>query len=155
MFEFTESKDLAARAELDTKIYALGVRFAKEHFSTVYDLPEDSFTLVEVPPSPSPSPALGFAAPAALAAHPSPTDSGQDALDALADEMLESGAQTVRRQADSLLNLLERAESYDDARLLVAEALGPDAEDQLTDELLNGMINAAMLGRWAARKETE
>ncbi len=75
--------------------------------------------------------------------------------DGLADQALDQVARTMRGQADTLLDLVERAESYEDALLLLAESLALEDDDALVQDMLAAMVNADLLGRWAARKETE
>jgi len=151
VFEYYDPDDLASQADLDAKLYQVGVRFRKAHFEQRYSLDPEHFDLAPE------GGGLGFAAPAG-SAQPVPSatpgmSAGQQAADDLADQLLERGAALVRDQAQRLLDLVSRAESYDDALLLLAEALGPEADDQVTQLLLSGLVNAALLGRWAAREE--
>lgn len=154
VFEYVEAEDLAARAELDTKLHGVGVRFRKAHFVDQYRLPEDAFDLVEAQVPDSAQNQL--AENKDFAAQPErmdPADQGQAYADGLADNIVPKAQRIVRSQADALLALIERAESYDDARLLLAEALGPDDDDELAEQLLAGMVNAELAGRWAVAEE--
>lgn len=62
---YEEPEDLSTRAELDKKLFDIGVTFTAEHFTNKYGLKESKFTLQQ---SASPAvPAANFAAPASPA----------------------------------------------------------------------------------------
>lgn len=169
VFHFKEPEDQAQQAELDSKLYATGVRFKKSHYVNRYGLAEEDFevasaadagALQDIAPSPndaSPNPPRAGEGAFAAPSLPPTIDAGegQDALDGMVDAMLGDAGSAVQRQADSLLALVESAESYEDALLLLAEALGPEDGDELAEQLLAGMVTAEMLGRWAASSSDE
>ena len=156
-FGYPEPEDLERQARLDTALHGTGVRFKKSHYVGRYGLAEEDFELAAGAEE-ARAPGAGgveFAAQdvAAQAAPVASVEDPQDLLDGLVDGMLDQAGELLREQADSLAALLARAESYEDARLLLAEALGPDDEDPLAEQLLNGMLNAALLGRWSVEQE--
>ncbi|WP_461677174.1 hypothetical protein [Solidesulfovibrio sp.] len=75
-------------------------------------------------------------------------------MERLVGEALKDGGQAVRNQAGHIVDLLERAESWEDAELLLLEAF-PDLDDpdfQTTMEA--AQVAADLLGRYAVRLET-
>lgn len=156
-FGYPEPEDLERQARLDKSLHDTGVRFKKSHYVGRYGLAEEDFELAEEAEE-ARAPGAGgveFAAQdqTVAVAPVSQVADSQELLDGLVDGMLDQAGELLQEQADSLAALLARAESYEDARLLLAEALGPDDEDPLAEQLLNGMLNAALLGRWSVEQE--
>jgi phage gp29-like protein len=146
VFEYDEPEDQAAKADLDGKKYKVGVRFTKKYFVQNYGMADDEFYMQGENGSASGGQGSDFAAS-------DNEPEAQDALDSMVDSMLDDAQQAAQSQADSLMQLIEQAESYEEAKLLLAEALGEGAEDQMAEQLLNGMLNSALLGRWEVRDQ--
>uniref|UniRef100_A0A7C4PML3 DUF935 family protein n=1 Tax=Anaerolinea thermolimosa TaxID=229919 RepID=A0A7C4PML3_9CHLR len=80
----------------------------------------------------------------------------QDLLDQLVEAMLPEAAKRNAAFVDQLLGLIQRAESYQDIQLLLAEHLGREMGQDQQEDLLADLLTAAQLmGRAAVRDEAD
>ena len=71
-------------------------------------------------------------------------------MDALADKALPEAERAASDIASGVAKAIERAESFEDAHLLLVEALAPDTgADAYEDLLQRALVAAQMYGRWA------
>lgn len=152
VFSYEEKENLKERAGLDESLARLGVRFTPAYFEKTYKLEPSEFTVTEPAPGRDETEMASFSAPddprAAVA------DKAQQSLDAALEKAL---PETLKANADFCAQLekqLAGAESFEDAQLLLAEALSGDvAPDALETALADFMKGAAGLGYIAAKTE--
>lgn len=152
VFSYEEKQNLKERADLDTTLAnGLGVRFTPSYIEKTYKLDPTEFTVVE-PGTKGGGEPRDFAA---LADRPANTaDKAQETLDAALEKALPGALKGNAQFCCQLEKALSRAESFEDAQLLLADALagemGPDA---LETVLANFMVGAARFGHAAAKAE--
>ena len=148
VFSYVEPEDLERKAKLGRSLYALGARFKEPYFESFGLTPEEfSVASVEAPTSD----AGEFAAFAADDGRFTPD---QEAVERLVTEALKDGGRAVRDQVGRILDLVERAESWEDAELLLLEAF-PDLDDgDFQTAVEAAQVAADLLGRYAVRLET-
>ena len=79
----------------------------------------------------------------------------QDLLDQLVDAVLPEAAKRNETFIKRLASLIQRAESYEDIQILLAEHLGRDMDLEEQAELLTDLMTAAdLMGRAAVRAES-
>jgi phage gp29-like protein len=152
VFQYHEPEDYDAQADLDGKLYEVGVRFKPAHFERRYGLQPDSFYVVD---------------DSGNASEPEPDDGGgsggfseagedhQELLDKLVDSILPDVAKQNEKFVAALLETLERAESFEDVQLLLAEHLGSELDlDEQEDLLANLIVVSDLMGRAAVAGET-
>jgi hypothetical protein len=77
-------------------------------------------------------------------------------LDQLVEAVLPQAARQNQAFMDKLLGLIEKAESFQDIQLLLAEHLGRDLDMQEQEDLLADLMAAsALMGRAAVKEEEE
>lgn len=176
VFGYHEPEDYNAQAELDNKLYTVGVRFAPGHFERRYGLQPDEFTLAgDGEPEPEAGKQGGTHAENRPGGHesaintgladgpdlanndgPTGTGPGQGLLDQFVEAVLPAAAKQNGKFIERLLDLLERAESYEDIQLLLAEHLGRDLDMEAQEELLADLMAAAeLMGRAAVVDEAD
>jgi phage gp29-like protein len=157
VFGYHEPEDYDAQADLDNKLYKVGVRFKPAHFERRYGLQPDSFTVVndsgEVaepePDETSDGDSFSEGDPKAGTDH-------QELLDKLVDSILPDVAKRNEKFVDKLLGLLDKAESFEDIQLLLAEHLGPDLVQKEQEDLLGDLITVSdLMGRAAVAGEAD
>ncbi|QAZ66761.1 phage portal protein family protein [Solidesulfovibrio carbinolicus] len=145
VFAYVEPEDLDKKATLGKKLYDLGARFKAPYFES-FGLTSEEFSVAAV--------AAGPENGEAFAAGEDRFTPDQQAVERLVAEALKEGGQAVRAQAGRIVDLMERAESWEDAELLLLEAF-PDLDNgdfQKTVEA--AQVAADLLGRHAVRLET-
>ena len=153
VFGYHEPDDFEGQADLDNKLYTVGVRFKPGHFERRYGLNPEEFSLDgdENPPDEGGSQSGDFAENEPGA---SGTPDHQDLLDQLVEAVLPLAARQNQAFVDNLLGLLNQAESFQDVQLLLAEHLGQDLDMQAQEELLADLMAAAdLMGRAAVKDE--
>lgn len=135
VFRYVEPADYASAAELDTKLKGLGVQFKKSHFVDRYGLSEDEF---DVPGPEVPEPVGEFAEGSG--------NTAQQAIERLVADVLPEGERISAAMIRELLDLVGRAESFDDAQVLLAEYLGVPAGDPMEDLLHRALVAANLWG---------
>ena len=154
VFGYHEPDDFEGQADLDNKLYTVGVRFKPGHFERRYGLNPEEFSLEgeENPPDEGGSKSGDFAEnePGASAG-----PDHQDLLDQLVEAVLPQAVRQNQTFVDNLLGLLNKAETFQDVQLLLAEHLGQDLDMQAQEELLTDLMAAAdLMGRVAVRDES-
>lgn len=148
VFTYVEPEDLEKKATLGKKLYDLGARFKTAYFES-FGLTSEEFSVAEPMTRPE---ATGQ--DAELAAGGDRFTPDQEAVERLVGEALKDGGQAVRNQAGRIVDLLERAESWEDAELLLLEAF-PDLDDtDFRTTMQAAQVAADLLGRYAVRLET-
>lgn len=173
VFSYKEVEDLHARAELDQKLYAMGVEFTGEHFINVYKLSEDEFNLKTSSSlsSPADRPADGAeAANASFAASPAAPVVQSGVLPRAGDLKAQEDAQArideiARRYVPELVkanagfvrqieNAVKEAESYEELEYLLAAVLDGQAGPDEFEDLLGALItSSAAFGANAVHNE--
>lgn len=151
VFAFHEPEDYDAQADLDTKLHEMGVRFRQAHFERRYGLQPEEFYLLKEEGGETAGDADqdggGFA---------EGQPDHQDLLDQLVEAMLPEAAKRNAAFVNQLLELIQRAESYQDIQLLLAEHLGREMGQDQQEDLLADLLTAAQLmGRAAVRDEAD
>jgi phage gp29-like protein len=147
VFGYHEPEDSKAQAELDEKLYAVGVRFTTAHFERRYGLQPDEFDLEDSGQAESKDDGQSgdFAE----------REPGyQELLDQLVDGILPEAAKQNGNFVERLTGLIQQAESFEDIQILLAEHLGRDLDLEEQAELLTDLMTAAdLMDRAAARDE--
>jgi phage gp29-like protein len=146
VFGFNEPEDFNEQADLDGKLHKIGVRFKKSHFVRRYGLAQDEFELGgqsgEKPGSDEESESFAEGDD-----HQAIVD---EALEAVLPEAVKASEETTRL----ILEAVDRAESFEDMQLLLAELLGGEASQSDLEELMaNLLTNTELYGRFAAKEE--
>ena len=142
VFTYHEPEDFEAQADLDTKLHGMGVRFTPAHFERRYGLNPAEFK-VEGQPGKGKEPPAGEEFAEGDQDH-------QDLLDRLVESVLPQAAKTNQAFVAKLLGLIQKAESYEDIQLLLAEHLGTDLDQSQQEDLLADLMTAsALMGRAA------
>ncbi|EHJ46345.1 protein of unknown function DUF935 [Solidesulfovibrio carbinoliphilus subsp. oakridgensis] len=149
VFSYVEPEDLEKKATLGKKLYDIGARFKRAYFEG-FGLAPDEFTVVDQTARPS----AGAGEAAALAAGQAGFTPDPQAVERLVTEALQEGGRAVRDQAGRIVALMERAESWEDAELLLIEAF-PDLDGgDFQKAVAAAQVAADLLGRYAVRLET-
>lgn len=148
VFEFIQPEDHAARAELDVKLKETGVRFTKAHYVNAYGLAEDEF---EIPEDAKQGPEFSRRSDRSFSQD---TDDAQQALDRMVADALPEAVKASEASVREILDLVDKAESYEDLQILLSEALAGVAGDEALETALAEILVAAELyGRWDAHDE--
>ncbi|WP_027178208.1 phage portal protein family protein [Maridesulfovibrio bastinii] len=162
VFGFTEPEDYNEKADLDKKLYSVGVRFKAEHFVNKYGLSADEFDVVtdsspsssQLAPYKEQEPAA-FAAPGA-GSNFSTSDDYQQAIDRFAAEMSAQAVKINKGFVTQLEKTVQQAESVEDLHARLAELLGQELDQDEMEELLtNAMINVRLAGHAATHREND
>jgi len=151
VFGYHEPEDYDAQADLDNKLYKVGVRFKPAHFERRYGLQPDSFTVVDdsgkvaepEPDETSGGDSFSEGSDTAGADH-------QGLLDQLVDSILPDVAKQNDNFVAALIDTLSKAENFEDVQLLLAEHLGQDLDLKEQGDLLADLLAAGALSGIAA-----
>jgi len=147
VFSYVEPEDLEQKAKLGRSLYALGARFKTAYFES-FGLTPEEFCVASV------APASDAGEVSAFAAGEDALTPDQQAVERLVTQALEDGGKAVRNQAGRIVDLMERADSWEDAELLLLEAF-PDLDDGDFQKAVEAaQVAADLLGRYALRLET-
>ena len=150
VFGYHEPEDYGAQADLDGKLYTVGVRFTEGHFERRFGLQPDEFKLE--------GESGGGEEPGGLESgeHAESRPDHQDLLDDLVAAILPAAVKQNGTFIEKLLGLLDKAESYEDMQILLAEHLGQDLDMEKQQELLADIMAAAdLMGRAAVADESD
>jgi phage gp29-like protein len=152
VFAYEEPEDLQARADLDKKLYEIGLDFTAEHFQENYSLKPSEFTLrakpAEIPSQFKAGPGGKTHAPAYLA------EEAQKRLDAAIQQILPEALKASGKVISKIENAVKNAESLDALELALADLLAPQATpSELEDLLARTMTAAAGFGAAAVKEE--
>ncbi len=173
LFSYEEPEDLSARADLDKKLWDMGVRFKPEHFADNYNLKPEEFSIQEATPS---VPGFNFAAPAprriaavdarkrAEPANGHGADAppsgrpvhqrAQATFDAALETMLPDAVKASGPFRKKIENAINMATSPDDLQLRLADLLAPSVTpDELETFMARSMTAAAGFGATAVHGE--
>lgn len=148
LFSYEEPEDLNARADLDKKLWDMGVRFKPEHFADNYNLKPEEFSIQEATPS---VPGFNFSAPRARRpVH----QRAQETFDAALETMLPDAVKASAAFRKKIENAVNMATSPDDLQLRLADLLAPSATpDELETFMARAMTAAAGFGATAVHGE--
>ena len=148
LFSYEEPEDLNARADLDKKLWDMGVRFKAEHYKDNYNLKPEEFTIQDSPPV---TPGFNFAAPVPRR----PVHQRvQETFDAALETMLPDAVKASAAFRKKIENAVNMATSPDDLQLRLADLLAPSATpDELETFMARAMTAAAGFGATAVHGE--
>lgn len=149
VFSYVEPEDLEKKATLGKKLYDIGARFKAPYFES-FGLTPDEFTVVDQTARPD-APGEDIAT---LAAGEDRFTPDQEAVERLVNEALKDGGQAVRDQAGRIVALMERADTCEDAELLLLEAFSDLDDGDFHKAVEAAQVAADLLGRYAVRLET-
>ncbi len=139
LFSYEEAEDLDAAANLDKKLYDMGVRFNAKHFQNKYSLPADEFSVTD-----QPGPPHEFSAPSARA------NPYQEAIEQAVQRYAPEAAKAGEEFFSQVWKIIDKAESFEDMERGLATLMGGDTEaDALADLLADLMFEANLMGRFA------
>lgn len=170
-FRFDEPEDLRELAELDGKLYGIGVRFLPVHFERKYSLAGDEFTMESGGEDRSggdaqdskPQALTHFSTDRSVLTQFS-TDRqaltgfspDQQAIEDLAARCLDEALAVLGDLRARVDEAIERAQTPEDLLLLLAEIFEESGrKDELGDVLLRGMLAANLWGRATALDESK
>ncbi|MDR1398115.1 MAG: DUF935 domain-containing protein [Desulfarculales bacterium] len=153
LFSYEEPQDLQGRAELDKKLYEIGVDFTAEHFQENYNLKPSEFTL-------RPKQEAGFPAQFSAAAPAKSAflaEEAQGRLDAAIKQIMPEALQANAKFVTQLENAVKRAQNLDELELLLADLLASRAASpsEIEDLLARTMTAAAGMGAAAVQAEAK
>ena len=141
-FYYEEPEDLNEKAELDRKLYALGVRFKAEHFVKQYSLPEDAFTVAENTYVPGGEFEFASARPAG--------DGFHQAIERAVEKYVPEAARARGRFVSQIEKMAHSAASFEELERGLAELMGAELDQDDFVELLGDlMVDANLMGRFA------
>ncbi len=154
VFGFVQPEDHAARAELDTKLHGIGVRFRKSHFVRTYELAEEDFEIEEpVSQDEKPAPGPAFAAPGDADPGEAAAVEAQEALDRMVEGLLPKAVQASEERSRRIIGIIQAAESWEDLQARLAEAEPGLGGGEFEELLARALVAADAHGRLAAREE--
>ncbi len=160
-WKFAEAEDLNAKADLDKKLYAIGVRFTARHFTEKYGLQESEFSLASASEKPtqddllSEAEAGNFAAPNNIQEEQTPALQAQEILDQAILKILPKALAANEQFINQLEAAVKDAESFDAIFLALADLLSEQTEnDELEEILAEAMTAAAGFGATAVHEES-
>lgn len=150
-FCFEEPEDLGQQADLDAKLYALGVRFNQKYFVNKFSLSEDEFTVSDNQPAAG----YGYGYGADFASQPANPDAEyQDAIEQAVKKYAPQAAEAGEKFFSQVWKIIDRAESVEDIERGLAGLMGHDTgPDELEDLLADLLVNANLMGRVAEAKK--
>ena len=142
VFSYEEPQDLQARADLDKKLYDMGVDFLPEHFQDNYNLKPSEFTM-RTRPEPGAAP-FQFRAPGKPARDPAWLAEGaQERLDAAIKKIMPGALKAGAEFTAQLEDVARRAKNPDELELLLADLLAQRAAPSELESLLARTMTAA------------
>ena len=158
VFSYKDVEDLHGRADLDGKLYALGVRFTKQHFTTVYKLTEEEFELSPAgQPEQTSADSLSFSAPSdpsKQAGHSHLAEKAQLKLDEIIAEMLPELVEANQNFITELENAISKSENWEELEFMLSSFLQDRTEpDQLEEIMHRAMTAAGAYGAAAVKAE--
>jgi phage gp29-like protein len=156
IFSYEEPEDLSARADLDKKLYDMGVSFTAEHFQDNYNLKPTEFTMRAAPaPGASPGPPFEFSA-VPRREHHWLVEGAQARLDAAIKKIMPEALKASGQFITQVENVVRRAQSPDELELLLADLLAPHtAPSEMESLLARTMTAAAGFGAASVHVEAE
>lgn len=141
-FYYEEPQDLIEKAELDQKLYAIGVRFESEHFENEYSLPKGSFTVAADLPSTGGGFEFSSAKPVGNDFH--------QAIEAAVKKYAPEAAQARERFVEQVEKVTASADSFEELERGLAALMGAELDQNDFVELLGDlMVGANLMGRFA------
>ena len=148
LFSYEEPEDLNSRADLDKKLWEMGVRFRAEHFADNYNLKPSEFSVVDSTAS-VPGPNFSSSTRRVPIA-----ERAQQTFDAAIENMLPDAVKANAEFVRKIENAVQAATSYDDLQLRLLDLLAPATEpDELERFMRQAMTAAAGFGATAVRGE--
>ena len=156
-FRYIEPEDYTARADLDTKLFKMGVKFKKVHFERAYQLSEDEFDLEATTGSGAENDTgddtVGLSG-SEFASQPGGAGDYQDAIDGFVGDL--SGINDTEVFAGNeklILEAISKSSSYEEAMERLLELYPALSVDKLGEVLEMGILAAEMYGMWSGMGE--
>jgi len=141
-FSYEEPEDLNKLADLDRKLFALGVRFTPKHFEDKYSLAEDEFTVVD--------PGIGAGDFQFAAAPAGQIDEYHQAIEEAVKKYAPQAAAASEEFFSQVWKIVDAAESFEELERGLAGLIGPSTEPDAFQELLADLMwGSALMGRYA------
>lgn len=148
-FYYEEPEDLDKLADLNKKLFAIGVRFNSKHFENKFSLAPDEFTVTDQQPAAGYGYSSEFASPGT-----DPDAEYHEAIEQAVKKYAPEAAEARERFFNQVWKMIESASSFGEIERGLAALMGQEAgPDALEDLLADLMVNAGLMGRFAeARK---
>ncbi len=144
-FGYEEPEDLNKLADLNKKLYAIGVRFKAKHFENKFSLAPDEFTVTDQPPYPGYGYSSDFASPPS-----NPDASYREAIERAVEKYAPRAAEAGEKFFSQIWEMIDEASSFEEIERGLATLMGQEAgPDELEDLLADLMLSAALMGRFA------
>jgi phage gp29-like protein len=141
-FSYEEPEDLDKLADMDRKLFALGVRFEPKHFQDKYGLAEDEFTVAD--------PGLGAGGFQFASVPAGRIGEYHQAIEEAVKKYAPQAAAAGEEFFSQVWKILEAAESFEELERGLAGLIGPTTEPDAFQELLYKlMYEASLIGRFA------
>jgi len=145
-FYYEEPEDLDKLADLDRKLFTLGVRFNSKHFENKFSLAPDEFTVTDQMVA---GYNYDFASPAS-----GPDAEYHQAIEQAVKKYAPQAAAAGEKLFSQVWKIVDAAESFEEIERGLAGLVGQEAgPDELEDLLADLMINADLMGRFAEAKK--
>lgn len=155
-FRYRGPADYAKHADLDNKLYTVGVRFEPVHFEKKYDLAGDEFTIDRGTGVRDQGSGQAFSSPPRrFTASPAEFTPEQQAIEDLIDESVPGAAGALKGNEQKILDIVTASDSFDEAIEGLLELYPSLSMEGLQDALERTIMNIDMFGRWTAREETD
>ena len=160
LFSYDEPEDLLVRAELDKKLYEMGVEFTAEHFTDNYNLKSTEFRMKADAVAGAPS---MFSAPETVPETRKTTKKpvelakqAQERIDVAILKLLPSVIKASDKIVTEIENLVKNASSFDELQLKLANIIAPQSTPQELEKILaTTMLAAAGFGATAIEAEVQ
>ncbi|MFI3271836.1 MAG: DUF935 family protein [Pseudomonadota bacterium] len=149
---YEEPEDLLSRAELDKKLYEIGVSFTEEHFTENYGLKASEFRLKTSPSTQNVEGASNFASPQKEPLAIEAQNGLDKALTTMLPKALQANAPFIQRVEKAI----QEANDYDELAMTLAGLLAPNlSPSELEAYLASAMTAAAGFGASAAHENVD
>jgi phage gp29-like protein len=145
-FRFREPEDYGAQADLDGKLYKVGVKFQPVHFVRRYNLAEDEFS---IDASDAENADDEKTETTNLAAGGEPE--AQAGVEALVDAVMKEAGDAFAGNEALILKAVTSSESYEEAFSRLLDLHPSLTIDTLEDALSRALVNGKSYGRWTAK----
>lgn len=150
VFNFDEAEDFLAQAELDTKRYAVGVRFKKGYFER-QGLSTDEFYLVDENNKENDT-----TTPEKEEFSKATKDAHQNVLEKVIENAVPQGMAANEKFVSQLEKIVSDAESFEELEASLVEVAGEDLDqDEMVELLSELMVASSMFGRMAAEENSD
>ena len=152
VFRYREPEDYIALAELDTKLYTVGVRFTKDHFKRKYRMKDDEFDLDADPGSDGGSdPDQNLSSE--FSSNQTTDAFEQGNLELFCNDLVANAAEDTQAAQKEILKAIQASKNYDDAARRILE-LYPDLSFERFEGLMEkALFNSTLFGMHTRSEE--